>query len=108
MDKSLTDDISPKPELIGHRGVMAEVPQNTLESISRALELGANAIEFDTQITKTGEVVLFHDSDVKKITRGQAQGPVNSFSLKEIKKLNVHDGFNDGHFYQIPTLEQTL
>jgi glycerophosphoryl diester phosphodiesterase len=95
-------------EIIGHRGARRVSPQNTLPSFEVALEAKVPIIEFDTEITSDGKVIIFHDDEVDQITRGEARGPINSFSFEEARKLNVHDGFQDGNFYQIPTLEEVL
>jgi glycerophosphoryl diester phosphodiesterase len=95
-------------ELIGHRGLMAEVSQNTLQSFDHAIRRGIRIIELDVVLCKSGEVMVFHDDDVEKITRNQAIGDVSNFTYDELKKLNVHDGFNDGKFYQIPSLIEVL
>jgi hypothetical protein len=39
-------------EIIGHRGVAAKYPENTLLSFKAAMELGADAIEFDVHMTR--------------------------------------------------------
>ena len=95
-------------ELIGHRGLMAEVPQNTLDSFDAAIRGGLRMIELDSVLAKSGEVMVFHDDDVDRITRNQASGSVSSFTYDELRQLNVHDGFNDGKFYQIPTLVEVI
>lgn len=95
-------------KLIGHRGVMSEVPQNTLQSFDSAIRQGVSMIELDTVLAKSGEVMVFHDDTVDSITRNQASGSVSSFTYDELRQLNVNDGFNDGIFYQIPTLEEVI
>lgn len=95
-------------KVIGHRGARAVSPQNTLPSFEVALRLKIPMIELDTELTSDGRVVIFHDDKVDQITRGQSSGSVNSFSFKQLRALNVHDGFGDGKFYQVPTLEEVL
>jgi glycerophosphoryl diester phosphodiesterase len=53
--------LSRSPELIGHRGAPRERPENTLASILRALDLGADAVELDVHATRDGVVVVHHD-----------------------------------------------
>src|SRR3990167_5205045 len=103
-------DITPRDdiEIIGHRGVMGEMPQNTLPSFRKAIEAGVPAIELDVELAKTGEVVIFHDDEVDKVTEGQEHGSVNSFTFDELRAMNVNDGFEDGNTYQIPTLSEVL
>ena len=38
-------------EVVAHRGVPTEAPENTIPSFQRAIDLGADAIEFDVRLT---------------------------------------------------------
>jgi glycerophosphoryl diester phosphodiesterase len=49
----------------GHRGARAHAQENTLESFSLALRLGATGLESDVWRTADGEVVLDHDGLVR-------------------------------------------
>jgi glycerophosphoryl diester phosphodiesterase len=95
-------------QIIGHRGARKVSPQNTLPSFEVALKAKVPMIELDIELTRDGKVILFHDDQVDQITRGQAHGPINNFSFEEVRKLNVRDGFDDGKFYQVPTLQEVL
>jgi glycerophosphoryl diester phosphodiesterase len=46
--------------VIAHRGASAELPENTLPAFERAIELGADAIEFDVHADGTGRLVVTH------------------------------------------------
>lgn len=50
-----------KKLLLGHRGVRAMAPENTLASFELALRLGADGIEFDVWMNKDGIPVVVHD-----------------------------------------------
>ncbi len=56
------------PRVMGHRGAAASAPENTLASIRRAAELGADWVEFDVMLTGDGWPVLFHDDNLKRLT----------------------------------------
>jgi glycerophosphoryl diester phosphodiesterase len=45
----------------GHRGTRGLMPENTIPSMTKALEVGANIIEVDIYITKDGQVLIAHD-----------------------------------------------
>lgn len=47
--------------LYAHRGAAAELPENTLLSFERALEVGADALELDVHSTRDGVIVVSHD-----------------------------------------------
>ncbi|MEM7827439.1 MAG: glycerophosphodiester phosphodiesterase family protein [Candidatus Aenigmatarchaeota archaeon] len=84
---------------IGHRGARAYEPENTLRSFKKAIELGANAIEFDVRETKDKKLVVIHDENIRRITGEDVL--VKDLTLKEIKELNI-----DGE--KIPLLEEAL
>lgn len=85
---------------IGHRGAKGHVTENTLESIQKAIDLGVDGVEIDVHLCASGELVVFHDFTVDRMTDGT--GEISNFSLKELKKLKVKSRF------QIPTLSQVL
>ncbi len=47
---------------VGHRGTRGLVAENTIPSFEKAIEVGANTIEFDVHITKDNKVVVYHDN----------------------------------------------
>lgn len=85
---------------IGHRGAKGHVTENTLASFKKALALGANAIELDVHVCATGELVVFHDFTVDRLTNGT--GEVHQMTLTELKALTITGG------YTIPTLDEVL
>ena len=52
---------------VGHRGAKAYETENTIESFRKAIELGANAIEFDLQQTFDHMLVVSHDDNLKRV-----------------------------------------
>jgi glycerophosphoryl diester phosphodiesterase len=85
---------------IGHRGAKGHVTENTLESIQKALALGVDGIEIDVHRCASGELVVFHDLTLNRMTDGE--GEVSDYTLKELKRLKVKGRF------LIPTLAQVL
>ena len=53
--------------VIAHRGASMVAPENTLASIKKAVIDGADWVEIDVQETADGKVVVFHDSDFKRV-----------------------------------------
>ncbi len=84
----------------GHRGAKGHVTENTLESIQKALDLGVDGIEIDVHLCASGELVVFHDFTIDRMTDGT--GEISEYKLKELKKFKVKGRF------QIPTLAQAL
>ena len=86
---------------IGHRGAKGHIAENTIASIYKAIELGADGIEIDVFLCKSGEIVLFHDKKLDKLTDGE--GNIEDKNLDELRKLKVLDSS-----HSIPTLEEVL
>lgn len=80
----------PSPLLVGHRGAAASEPENTLRSFAAGLKLGANAIEFDSRLTKDKKLVVFHDATLNRTTNGK--GNIHNFTLKELRQLDAGKG----------------
>lgn len=49
------------PWIIAHRGVSARCPENTRAAFDAAVDAGADAIEFDVQLSLDGETMVSHD-----------------------------------------------
>ncbi|MBM4247687.1 MAG: glycerophosphodiester phosphodiesterase [Deltaproteobacteria bacterium] len=92
---------------IGHRGAAAECPENTLVSFARAIELGADMIECDLQLTADENVVIFHDWTLERTTNGS--GIVRELGLDAIRRLDA-GSWRAERFAgeRVPTLDETL
>ena len=88
------------PEVIGHRGARGHMAENTLPSIQKALDLGVDGIEIDIFRCATGELVVFHDNTLEKLT--DSEGYIERLPLDSLRLVNVLGG------YQIPTLDEVL
>ncbi|MDG2371459.1 MAG: glycerophosphodiester phosphodiesterase family protein [Flavobacteriaceae bacterium] len=93
-------DNNQKPLVIGHRGAKGHAPENTIKSIQKAIDLGVDGIEIDVFRCASGELVVFHDKSVEKLTNGI--GFIEQMSLDSIKELNVLGT------EKIPTLKEIL
>jgi glycerophosphoryl diester phosphodiesterase len=92
--------MSKKVLKIGHRGAKAHVTENTLASIKKALEFKVDAIEIDVHKCASGELVVFHDFTLDRMTNGS--GEVAIHTIEQLKKLKVNGQ------YEIPTFEEVL
>ena len=79
--------------LYAHRGAAAELPENTLPSFARALELGADALELDVHATKDGVVVVSHDPDGARLCGVAAA--IHEVSFAEVSRWDAGHGFVD-------------
>jgi len=80
--------------VIGHRGMAAAAPENTLDAMQLAFSYGADAVEFDLRLSADGEVVVIHDPTVDRTTDGT--GLVAGKTLAELRELNAAARFVPG------------
>ena len=95
------------PKLIGHRGVKDLCPENTLESITKAFEIGLNFVEIDVKISRDKVPILLHDNTLDRTTNGS--GLAVNYDYENIKKLDAGKYFykeNTNIF--VPKLEDIL
>ncbi|MEW9698564.1 glycerophosphodiester phosphodiesterase family protein [Paenibacillus sp. SI8] len=96
-----------KPFVIGHRGLPANSPENTIESNRLGLEAGAEFIENDMYLSKDGHIVILHDGELERTTNGK--GNIENFTLEQLKKLNANKPYPDGFpDVKIPTLDEQI
>jgi glycerophosphoryl diester phosphodiesterase len=77
-------------QCIAHRGFSGRYPENTLLAFRKALEVGADMIEFDVRVSRDGELVVMHDPTVDRTTNGS--GRVETLTLRELKMLDAGMG----------------
>lgn len=93
--------------VIGHRGIPAMAPENTLEGAIKAYQKGADIVEVDIYVTKDNELVILHDGELSRTTTGR--GHIESYTLAELKKLSANNQFpNSAEFAdsKIPTMRE--
>lgn len=93
------------PRVIAHRGASAEMPENTLASFRRALDLGCRAIELDVHLTRDGECLVIHDDRFERTTDGA--GPVRLATLAEARALDA-GAWKGMPGERVPTLRECL
>ncbi|MFA6486434.1 MAG: glycerophosphodiester phosphodiesterase family protein [Candidatus Magasanikbacteria bacterium] len=75
---------------IGHRAAAGYATENSAQAIKKALELRVNMIEIDVRKCATGELVIFHDKKIDRLTTGS--GLISELSLSELKSIATPDG----------------
>jgi glycerophosphoryl diester phosphodiesterase len=88
--------------VIAHRTCPQHAPENSLEGIAKAAELGADAVEIDVRPTRDGVPVLNHDATVWRIARWPF--PVRWTSSARFARLRRRDGSGAA----LPTLREVL
>ncbi len=80
--------------IIAHRGASALVSfENTIEAFEKAIEIGADAMEFDVRRTRDGVLVSFHDEAV-------GGEKIADLSFGELQAIAAGRGF------AVPTIEE--
>lgn len=70
----------------GHRGFGAKYPENTLISFEKAIDIGADSIEYDLHLTRDGNLVVTHDDEVSRCSNGH--GVVEEMTFAELRELD--------------------
>lgn len=96
-DKTLID-------VQGHRGARGLMPENTIPSFIKALELGVNTLELDLAVSKDMQLIVSHDpfmhheisldQDGQTITKQEeAQHKIYEMTYEQIKRYDVGSKF---------------
>ncbi|NCC21980.1 MAG: glycerophosphoryl diester phosphodiesterase [Alphaproteobacteria bacterium] len=95
------------PKIIGNRGAAAYAPENTIEGIHTAADMGVEWVQFDVKLTKDGIPILFHDDTLDRTTNGA--GPVAQTDFAQIRELEAGSWFSDSFAgILVPTLEEAI
>jgi len=74
-------------EIVAHRGVPTEAPENTIASFQRAVDLGADAVELDVRLTSDQIPVIYHYFYLQEAT--SASGAIFDFTLDQLRSVDV-------------------
>ncbi|MGH7439218.1 MAG: glycerophosphodiester phosphodiesterase [Polyangiaceae bacterium] len=90
--------------VVGHRGGRGEgwPAENTLAAFDQARTQGARAIELDVRTTAGGDVVVFHDETLERMTAGGDVRPISTLSLGELQRVDI------GRGARVPLLAEVL
>lgn len=98
----VTSSISSQKNMlvIGHRGAMGHETENSLPSIQKAMNMEVDMIEIDVFKIASGEIVVFHDEKIDRLTDGK--GSLETLNLQEVKALTLEGN------HKIPLLNEVL
>ncbi|MEO9899999.1 glycerophosphoryl diester phosphodiesterase [Nisaea sp.] len=92
---------------VGHRGIAAEAPENTLTGFRLAAEAGFSWVEFDVMLSADDVPVLHHDEELGRTNDGA--GPVTAQPLTGLRALDAGAWFDLGFAGErIPTFEEAI
>jgi glycerophosphoryl diester phosphodiesterase len=109
------EQVQQRPWVMAHRGGKGLWPENTMHAFEGAVSLGVDVLEMDVHSTADGALVVIHDSTVDRTTEGS--GPVQAFTLEELKALDAgYDWSPDdgkafpfrGQGIAVPTVEEVF
>lgn len=92
--------------VIAHRGDWRNYPENSLEAMTNAIDMGVDMIEMDVAKTKDNQLVIMHDKTIDRTTNGK--GLITDWTLDSLQTLYLKDGLGIETKYKIPTLEEAL
>jgi len=87
-----------KPMLFGHRGYSNLEPENTLRAFQLCIEKHIPGVELDVHLCKTGELVVVHDANMKRVSGRDAL--VTELTFSELRSLDIGQG------QQVPLLSE--
>jgi len=94
---NLNMGILTKTQITAHRGYSAVAPENTLYAFEEAVEIGADYIELDVQLTADEQLVVFHDKTIERTTDGK--GELSKYTYDELQEFSAGSWFSkDGTF----------
>lgn len=74
----------------GHRGARGYLPENTIQSCCRALELGADGLEIDVCVSKDNQIIVSHEPFMSRLICSFPDGkPVNTEGGLLLKNMTV-------------------
>lgn len=91
-----------EPIFVAHRGDMQNYPENTLEGIEAALQVGAQAIEFDVQLSQDGVPVLYHDESLERTS--DRVGKIYEFPYEYLGQTTAGEAKRFGEKYAQVTI----
>jgi len=97
-----------QPLIIGHRGASALAPENTMAAFRKAIDAGADGIEFDVRLSQDRIPVVIHDETLERT--GLCSDAVGSLTAAELQQMNVGRWFGVEQFSNetLPTLTNLL
>lgn len=98
--------MSTKPLVWTHRGASGYAPENTLAAFQKAVDLGADGVELDIQLTKDDQIVVIHDETIDRTSDGK--GWVKDYTLEELRAFNYNRTKPEYKHADIPTMREVF
>ena len=92
-------DMADYVDVQAHRGGAGLMPENTIEAMKHALDMGVNTLELDLQISQDGQIVVSHDPyfhhryairpDGSYVAKGEPKEYIYNMPYSEVVKYDV-------------------
>lgn len=93
--------------ITAHRGSSQEAPENSISALKQSISDGADYMELDVRLTSDGEVVVFHDGSLKRMTG--ISNSIENMTFNEVREVNLGRYCSDKYDGEkIPTLKEML
>lgn len=86
--------------VFAHRGASGYALENTMSSFKKAAELNVKAVELDVFRCLSGEIVVFHDEDLSRLSDRNEK--IEELTFEQLRSIRLNDG------QQIPSLVEVL
>ena len=88
--------------IIAHRGGDRVYPENSVDAVNHAFQIGADVAEIDSQLSKDRVPIVIHDDNLKRLFAIDKK--VNDLDAAELLALE----YGTRHTSRLATLESTL
>ncbi len=103
----ITRSVAMGTTITAHRGSSLGAPENTLSALELAVEELADRIELDVQETADGVLVIYHDSNMNRLTGVNRR--LEDMTYEELEQMDVGSWFSPEYAGEkVPTLEQVM
>ena len=94
------------PIIIGHRGSPTLVTENTIPSFKKAIDQGVEGLEFDIRLSKDKQIVVFHDTTLKRLSNREEA--ISDLSLTELQAIELYKNETQIEDAYIPSLNDLV
>lgn len=103
----LNNAINKNVKITAHRGSSLTAPENSISAIKNAISERADYVEIDVMTTKDDEVVVFHDSTLKRMAG--INNSIKDMTLSEVREIDIGSQFSEEFAGEkIPTFKEVL
>jgi len=82
-----------RPLVFGHRGLRdGHAVENTMAAFEQAANEGADGVELDVRVCASGELCVFHDETLARMTRCGDERPIARIAWEELRRIDLGDG----------------